>query len=128
MTEQTTLINECDKSLLKIALTHPSYTLENNLSYTESYERLEFLGDSVLKLHVSRMLFEKFPEYKEGKLSKIRSILVSDNTLAQIAKQINLGELLLLGKGEVQSGGNKRDSILACSLEAIFGACYLSNK
>ncbi len=92
---------ECiNKKNLQIALTHPSYTTENNISYLKNYERLEFLGDAVLKLITSDLLYKKYPEYKEGKLSKIRSILVSDNTLATIAKDIKLQEKMILGKGE----------------------------
>lgn len=120
---------DCEnKDNLQIALTHPSYTTENNISYLKNYERLEFLGDAVLKLITSNLLYKKYPEYKEGKLSKIRSILVSDNTLAAIAKDIKLPEKMILGKGEEHTGGRDRESNIACTMEAIFGAYYLDGK
>ncbi len=120
---------ECiNKENLQIALTHPSYTTENNISYLKNYERLEFLGDAVLKLITSDLLYKKYPEYKEGKLSKIRSILVSDNTLATIAKDIKLQEKMILGKGEEHTGGRERESNIACTMEAILGAYYLDGK
>lgn len=120
---------ECkNKENLQIALTHPSYTTENNISYLKNYERLEFLGDAVLKLITSNLLYKKYPEYKEGKLSKIRSILVSDNTLATIAKDIKLQEKMILGKGEEHTGGRNRESNIACTMEALLGAYYLDGK
>lgn len=120
---------ECiNKENLQIALTHPSYTTENNISYLKNYERLEFLGDAVLKLITSDLLYKKYPEYKEGKLSKIRSILVSDNTLTTIAKDIKLQEKMILGKGEEHTGGRDRESNIACTMEAILGAYYLDGK
>ncbi len=115
-----------DKSLVKIALTHPSYTKENNLSDLENYERLEFFGDSVLKLFTSKLLYEVYPSSPEGELSKIRSILVSDAILAQVAVQIGLDKLIILGPSEEKQGGRKRESNIACALEAILGAYYLS--
>lgn len=119
---------EADKDLLEKALTHPSYTKEQNLSDLENYERLEFFGDSVLKLFTSKLLYEIYPEYSEGKLSKIRSILVSDYILSKVAIQIGLEDLIKLGPAEEKQGGRHRESNLACSLEAIFGAYYLSGK
>ena len=120
---------ECiNKENLQIAITHPSYTTENNISYLNNYERLEFLGDAVLKLITSDLLYKKYPEYKEGKLSKIRSILVSDNTLATIAKDIKLQEKMILGKGEEHTGGRDRESNIACTMEAILGTYYLDGK
>ncbi|MCQ2743209.1 MAG: ribonuclease III [bacterium] len=118
-----------DNKLLKKALTHPSFTKEKGeLDSLENYERLEFFGDSVLKLYTSKLLYELYPEYPEGKLSKIRSILVSDYTLHKIALQIGLEKLIILGKAEAKQGGRYRESNLACSLEAILGAYYLSGK
>lgn len=114
--------------LFENALTHGSFTKENNISAAQSYERLEFLGDAVLKLCVSDILYKKFPTYQEGELTKIRSIVVSDNTLAQIAKEIGLAELLILGKQEEKMGGRSRKSILACAFEALLGAYYLEGK
>lgn len=120
---------ECiNKKNIETALTHPSYTKEKDLSYLENYERLEFLGDAVLKLLTSKLLYEKYPDYKEGDLSKIRSILVSDNLLARVAIKIGVDKKLRLGSGEEQTGGRKRESNIACAMEAILGAYYLDNK
>lgn len=119
---------KADDVLLNKALTHPSYTKELNFDSLDSYERLEFFGDSVLKLFTSKLLYKKYPEYPEGELSKIRSILVSDSILAEIAFQIGLDKLIKLGPAEEKQGGRKRESNLACSLEAVLGAYYLSNK
>ncbi|MBQ8458711.1 ribonuclease III [bacterium] len=112
----------------KIALTHSSYTKENNLSHTECYERLEFLGDAVLKLAVSDVLYKKYPNSPEGELSKIRSIVVSDNTLAQIAKAKGLQNLIIMSKHEEKQGCRNLNSICACAFEAILGAYYLDGK
>jgi len=122
------IFGEGDDNLIKIALTHPSYTKENNLSDLENYERLEFFGDSVLKLFTSKLLFELYPKSAEGELSKIRSILVSDAILAKVAVKIGLDKLIILGPSEEKQGGRNRESNLACSLEAILGAFYLSEK
>jgi ribonuclease-3 len=107
-----------DEQLLKQALTHRSASGSNN-------ERLEFLGDSVLQLVVSELVFEKTPNASEGQLSRLRSTLVKDTTLAEIAAELGIGEFLILGSGEKKSGGHRRSSILADALEAIFGAVYL---
>ena len=117
-----------DEDLIKIALTHPSYTKENNISDLQNYERLEFFGDSVLKLFTSKLLYETYPKASEGELSKIRSILVSDAILAKVAVKINLNKLIILGHSEEKQGGRKRESNIACSLEAVLGAYYLSGK
>jgi ribonuclease-3 len=117
-----------DIELLNKALTHPSYTKELNLDDLLNYERLEFFGDSVLKLFTSKCLYENYPNYPEGDLSKIRSILVSDAILSGIAFEIGLDKLIKLGPAEEKQGGRKRESNLACSLEAILGAYYLSNQ
>ena len=122
------IFGEGDEKLIKIALTHPSYTKENNLSDLENYERLEFFGDSVLKLFTSKLLYEIYPKSAEGELSKIRSILVSDAILAKVAVKIGLDKLIILGPSEEKQGGRKRESNIACSLEAILGAYYLSGK
>ncbi len=114
--------------LVKKALTHPSYTQENDISSLENYERLEFFGDSVLKLFTSKLLYEAYPEAPEGELSKIRSILVSDAILAQVAIKIGLEKELILGAAEEKQGGRKRESNIACALEAVFGAYYLSGQ
>ena len=114
--------------LVEKALTHPSYTQENNIDSLENYERLEFFGDSVLKLFTSKLLYNTYPTAPEGELSKIRSILVSDAILAQIAIKIGLDKLIKLGPSEERQGGRKRESNIACSLEAVLGAYYLSGK
>lgn len=112
----------------KRALIHPSYTQENNLEFIECYERLEFLGDAVLKLTVSDILFSKYPLSSEGNMSKIRSIVVSDAILSKIAKEIGLQKLLIIGTHEEKQGCRNLESILACSFEAVLGAYYLDNK
>src|SRR5574344_1932329 len=88
----------------KRALTHPSFTQENNIEFVECYERLEFLGDAVLKLTVSDILFQKYPTASEGKMSKIRSIVVSDAILFKVAQKIGLPKLIILGKHEEKQG------------------------
>ncbi|MBO6087819.1 ribonuclease III [bacterium] len=115
-------------AFFEIALTHPSYTQEQELPYTENYERMEFLGDAVLKLITSHILFKKYPEYTEGNLSKIRSIVVSDNTLAKIANEIGLCEHIILAKHEEKQGLAKVESVCACAFEAVLGAFYLDGK
>ena len=117
-----------ENKLTKIALTHPSYTKEKNLDDLENYERLEFFGDSVLKLFTSKLLYETYPTLPEGDLSKMRSILVSDAILAQVAIKIGVDKLMILGPAEEKQGGRKRESNIACTLEALFGAYYLSGK
>lgn len=112
----------------KYALTHSSYTKEHNLPETQCYERLEFLGDAVLKLTISDVLFKKYPDSREGELSKIRSIIVSDNTLAEIAKNNGLSELIIMSKHEEKLGCRNLNSICACAFEAILGAYYLDGK
>lgn len=104
--------------LLQQALTHRSAPGTNN-------ERLEFLGDSVLQLVMSELAFGKRPDATEGRLSRIRSSLVKDKTLSEIATELDIGEHLLLGAGERKTGGHRRASILADALEAVFGAVYL---
>lgn len=109
------------------ALTHSSYTRENEINPLENYERLEFLGDAVLKLCISGILYKKYPKYPEGELTKIRSIVVSDATLAEVAEKIDLNSLIILGKQEEKCGGRDRKSIMACAFESVLGAYYLNN-
>jgi ribonuclease-3 len=104
--------------LLTQALTHRSYGVSNN-------ERLEFLGDSVLNCTVAHALYARFPALPEGSLSRLRANLVRQETLAEVAQKLRLGEALLLGEGEVRSGGDKRPSILADAFESIVGAVFL---
>ncbi|HSA06672.1 MAG TPA: ribonuclease III [Candidatus Gastranaerophilales bacterium] len=113
---------------LDTALTHSSYTFENKYSSLLNNERLEFLGDAALKIIVSKYLFERFPEYTEGELTKIRAVMVSDNMLAKLAFDLNLGKYLNIGFHERKMGGGKRPSTLACAFEAILGAFYLDGK
>jgi len=117
-----------DYSLLDTALTHSSYSFENKLTESDDNERMEFLGDAVLKLIASKYLYERFPEYSEGELTKIRAILVSDKTLAHLAAGIELDKYLKIGYHEDKLGGRKRSSTMACALEAILGAFYLDGK
>ena len=112
----------------KRALTHPSYTKEQDLPYVENYERLEFLGDAVLKLSVSDILYKKYSDYTEGDLSKIRSIVVSDNTLSKIANEIGFCELIILARHETKQGLAHIESVCACAFEAVLGAYYLDGK
>ncbi len=115
-------------SLYERALTHSSFSYEYKLSPLENYERLEFLGDAVLKLVVSRYLFHRFPEYREGELTKIRSVIVSDAILADLASDFHLGDYMVFGGSEAKSGGRKKPSNLACGFEALLGALYLDGK
>ncbi len=110
-------------SLLEEALTHRSYAHEKGLA--KNFERLELLGDAVLSLVATEWLYEAFPTADEGVLSKHKSTLVSANTLAMLAIRLGVGERLRLGVGEERSGGRSKPSILADSLEAVFGAIYL---
>jgi len=115
----------CDWGLLNQALTHKSYDNEMQESAGNHYERLEFLGDAVLDMVISHMLMEKYPDSDEGELSKQRSSLVNMNRLAEVARSFNVGKYVQLGKGEEQSLGRSKDSILACLYEALVGAMYL---
>lgn len=114
-----------DMSLLENALRHSSYVNEHPDFQMKDNERLEFLGDAVLSLIISHLLMDRFGELSEGDLSKIRSNLVNEARLAQIAKKINIGQFLYLGKGEMQSGGREKNSILADTFEALLAAVYL---
>jgi len=109
-----------DADLLVQALTHRSVGGVNN-------ERLEFLGDSILNFVIAERLFQKFPRESEGVLSRLRASLVKGETLAELARDLNLGEYLSLGQGEMKSGGFRRASILADAFEAIVGAVYLDS-
>ncbi|WP_109210629.1 MULTISPECIES: ribonuclease III [Microbacterium] len=115
---------DIDPELLSLALTHRSWAYENG--QVPHNERLEFLGDSVLGLAVTVRLFTGHPELEEGALAKRRASVVSTVALAEIARGIGLGDHLLLGRGEILTGGRDKDSILADTMEAIFGATYLA--
>ncbi|GHA09069.1 ribonuclease 3 [Arenicella chitinivorans] len=107
-----------DEKLLSLAMTHRSKGAKN-------YERLEFLGDSILGFVVADFLFHKFPHLAEGKLSRMRSSLVRKETLATVARELDMSSYLILGEGELKSGGFNRDSILADTVESLIGALYL---
>jgi ribonuclease-3 len=110
--------------LLTEALTHRSYLHQSN-EEGEDNERLEFLGDSVIELTVSHLLLTRFPHIDEGGLSKARAVLVKEATLASLARSVGLGEALRLGRGEEETGGREKDSILAGGIEALAAAVYL---
>jgi ribonuclease-3 len=112
-----------DDGLRRAALTHRSYAFEHGLAVTN--ERLEFLGDAVLGLVVTDMAFTSYADMPEGQLAKLRAAVVNMQALADVARSLGLGDLVLLGKGEESSGGRDKSSILADSLEAVFGAVYL---
>jgi ribonuclease-3 len=112
-----------DPALRQAALTHRSFAFEHGLTVTN--ERLEFLGDSVLGLVVTDMAFAAYPDMPEGALAKLRAAIVNMGALADVARSLGVGDAVLLGKGEEQSGGRDKSSILADALEAIFGAVYL---
>lgn len=114
-----------EKSYLQTALTHSSYVNEHKSS--KDNERLEFLGDSVLSLIVSNYIFSYKSNLKEGELTKIRSILVCEKSLMKVAEKMDIGSYMRLGKGEKNSGGNKRASILADAVEALIAAMYLDS-
>ncbi|OGV26071.1 MAG: ribonuclease III [Legionellales bacterium RIFCSPHIGHO2_12_FULL_37_14] len=126
MSKKQDLVQFCRKicydfsqlDLLKQALTHRSAGFPNN-------ERLEFLGDAALNFSMAEILFSHFKDHNEGKLSRLRANLVKGDCLAEIALELNLGDILILGTGEARSGGHRRASILADTLEAVLGAIYL---
>ncbi|CAM3581533.1 ribonuclease III [Parendozoicomonas haliclonae] len=106
--------------LAVLALTHRSYGGKNN-------ERLEFLGDSIVNFLIAEDLYQRFPEAREGQLSRLRALMVRGRTLAELAREFELGDFLLLGSGELKSGGFRRESILADVVEALLGAIYLDS-
>ncbi|KAF0154917.1 MAG: ribonuclease III [Syntrophaceae bacterium] len=113
--------------LLSTALTHRSHVNENPQLGASDNERLEFLGDAVLGLCVSDLLMKKHADFDEGTLSKIRSLLVNEKPLADLAAKLGLGDCLLLGRGEDHSGGRTKESLLANALEAVIAAIYLDS-
>ncbi len=114
-----------DPNILYQALTHSSYANEMDSSRYKSNERLEFLGDSVLELVTSGFVFNKYKDFPEGKLTKLRASIVCESSLSVCAKDLKIGQFLFLGKGEDATGGRERESILSDALEAIIGAIYL---
>lgn len=114
-----------DPGILFHALTHSSYANEMRVEKEKNNERLEFLGDAVLELVTSEYVYKEYGDLTEGDLTKLRASIVCEQTLSSCARDLNLGEFLLLGKGEDISGGRERDSILSDALESIIGAIYL---
>lgn len=114
-----------NKELLKQALMHTSYSNEKHMGKLDNNERLEFLGDAVLEVISSDFLYHEYPNYPEGKLTRLRASLVCEPTLALCSRDLDLGSYLLLGKGENATGGRNRDSIVSDAMEAVIGAIYL---
>lgn len=132
--QENIVLNELEKRLcyrfqnaeyLRHALTHSSYANEHRMNREMNNERLEFLGDAVLEMISSENLYMNHPRMPEGELTKLRASLVCEQSLAQCAKEIGLGDFLLLGKGEEATGGRERNSILSDAVEAVIGAIYL---
>ena len=136
MNRSTSLENLCTTlgyqfqkmELLRQAMTHKSYILQPSGQSVENNERLEFLGDAVLDLIISEMLMERFPSLSEGGLSKSRASLVNENRLRKIAHKLELGDYLLMGKGEEMTGGRTKSSLLADAVEALIAAIYLDSR
>ena len=114
-----------DKNLLKQALTHSSFVNEQRINKLPDYERLEFLGDAVLQLTTSDLLFRNYPEMREGELTRKRASLVCGASLARCAETIHLGQYILMGRGEETTGGRNKEHILADVMEAVIGAIHL---
>lgn len=114
-----------NKALLEMSLTHSSFYRGRGQSIGKDNERLEFLGDAFLDAVIGEALYRRIPDGEEGKLSKLRALIVCENALARIARDQGVGQILYLGHGEEQSGGRHRDSILADATEAIIGAVYM---
>jgi ribonuclease-3 len=117
-----------DPRLLLLALTHKSYANENPLDAPADNERLEFLGDAVLDLLVSDLLYARYPELAEGSLSKLRASLVAETSLAPLARELDLGAELRMGRGEDASGGRAKASLLSDAFEAVVAAVYLDSR
>ena len=116
-----------NKDLLTLSLTHTTYVFEQKRAHFESNQRLEYVGDAVADLVIGRKLYELKPEADEGYLSKIRSIIVCEESFAKVARRLGLGDLLLMGKGEEMTGGRDKDSTLADAFEAITAAVYFDS-
>lgn len=116
-----------NKDIIREALTHSSYANENKEDDVKFNERLEFLGDSVLSIVVSEYIFKELPDLPEGELTKIRARIVCEASLAEVARKIELGKYIKLGRGEELTGGRKRSSILADGFEAILASLYLDS-
>src|SRR3990170_3145655 len=112
-----------DENMLQVVLTHSSFAYE--IGSADFNEKLEFLGDSVLGIVVTEFIFNAFPEFQEGGLAKLRANLVRAETLAEVARELRLGDFVLIGRGAEQSGGRGNESILADCMEAVIGAVHL---
>lgn len=123
--EKSTGIAFRDKTLLQRALTHRSYVNESRVFLQADNERLEFLGDAVIDFVIGEHLYHRFPEMREGNLTNLRAALVREETLADFAREIDLGTFLQLGRGESESGGRERPAILCAVFEAVVGALFL---
>ncbi len=113
-----------DRDLLTLAFTHTTYVFEHNMGHFRSNQRLEYIGDAVMDLVIGQKLYELKPEADEGYLSKTRSIIVCERSFAAVARKLDMGSYLLLGKGEAQTGGTEKDSTLADAFESIIAAVY----
>lgn len=116
-----------NKALLKQAITHSSYSNERKINKEPHYERLEFLGDAVLELASSEFFYYKYPDMTEGKMTKMRASAVCEQALAITARDLELGKFMRFSKGEENTGGRERDSIIADAVEAIIGAIYIES-
>ena len=116
-----------NQALLEEALRHSSYVNEQASNDMRDNERMEFLGDAVLNLVIGDLLMQAYPEMREGDLSRVRANMVNETQLAQIARSLDIGSHLLLGKGEIQSNGHEKNSLLANALEAVVAAIYLDD-
>ncbi len=125
--EEKVQVTFVDKALALSALTHKSYCNEHKDQPVTDNERLEFLGDAVVDMVIGQRLMERFPKANEGELSKLRALIVNEEGLSRLARHLGLGHLLLLGRGEMMTGGREKSSVLADALEAVVGAMYLSN-
>lgn len=123
--EQVIGVSFQNRPLLLEAFTHPSYLHENDLATGRDYQRLEFLGDSILGMLLAEMIFRRYPDWDEGRLSRLRARLAGQSTLADRARTLDIGQYILFGRGEKQSVGREKDSILADVLEALIAAIYL---
>lgn len=119
--------DDFSSKLVDAAFTHSSYTKEHNLPYERSYEKLEFLGDAVLKMATTDYLYNRYPEKNEGELTKIRGVIVSDEILYSVAQKLNIEPYIKVSTAEKRCEGQKLESIQACVMEALFGALYLSS-
>jgi ribonuclease III len=125
--EARLMVEFADKTRALAALTHKSYCNEHKDERVTDNERLEFLGDAVIDLAIGHRLMERFPGADEGELTKLRALIVNEDGLSRVARAIDLGQLLMLGRGEELTGGRAKSSVLADALEAVIGALYIGN-